>query len=225
VVFFSVVALTLVRGVGQLLVTIGVLIMLFIGYELWGTSIATHAAQHRLAEQLQRQWQSAGGGGTRAVAAPLHLRNGQPFAVLTVPRLGDHYREVLVEGVDTEDLREGAGHYPGSALPGQVGNFAVAGHRTTYGAPFGNIDRLRPRDTIDVHVAHVVYEYSVTGSEIVRPENVGVVAPVPDHPGQSPTQRMLTLTTCNPKYSAQQRLIVHAVLERVINAGSLSSGL
>jgi sortase A len=216
------VAQRLARGVGSVLVTGGVLILLFVVYLLWGTSISTHAAQHRLGQQLQREWRSSLDNGVSTTAS-LRLRGGQPFAVLTIPRLGRSYREVLVEGVDTQDLRVGAGHYLGSAFPGQVGNFAVAGHRTTYGAPFSNIDTLRPNDPIDVRIAGVVYEYAVTSSEIVRPENVGVVAPVPDHPGLAPTRRMLTFTTCHPKYSAQKRLIVHAVLHRVINVANQQS--
>jgi sortase A len=202
-----------VRATGSLLLTVGVLILLLIAYQLWGTGFAARRAQHRLGEELERVWSDP----SRVEVAPaaLHLRDGRPFAILTIPRLGRNYREVVVEGVSTEDLRQGPGHYPGSALPGQVGDFAVAGHRTTYGAPFGDINLLRAGDAVDVRVANIVYEYTVTGHEIVRPSDVAVVAPLPDYPGRAPTHAMLTLTTCNPKYSAQQRLVVHAVLARV----------
>jgi sortase A len=208
-----------VRATGSLLITCGLLVLLFVAYDLWGTSIGTRAAQHRLDRELQHAW----GGSVSSAAGPLagpalRLRDGAPFAILTIPRLGSHYRQVLVQGVGVADLQEGPGHYPGSATPGQIGNFAVAGHRTTYGAPFADLNLLRAGDEVDVQVRDTIYLYRVTGLEIVRPENVGVVAPVPDHPGARPRRAMLTFTTCHPKYSAEKRLIVHAALDRVEQA-------
>lgn len=209
------------RGAGSLLVTCGVLVLLFVGWELWGTSIAAREAQHRLGAELQKQWHAP------AEAAGLHRpprpANGQPFAVLTIQRLGSHYRKVLVQGVDTADLQEGPGHYTGSAWPGQIGNFAVAGHRTTYGAPFGDLNLLRHGDAIDVQINTVVYQYAVTSTEIVTPEDVAVIDPVPDRPGATATKAMLTFTTCHPKYSADKRLIVHAVLEQTIKRATARS--
>ncbi|MGI8681140.1 MAG: class E sortase, partial [Mycobacteriales bacterium] len=127
---------------------------------------------------------------------------------------------VIVEGVARGDLRRGPGHYPGSAMPGQVGNFAVAGHRTTYGAPFGRLDELRPGDAIVLETRASWLTYRVTGTRVVAPNEVAVTAPVPDAPGRQPTQASLTLTTCNPRYSARQRLVVFGLLAKTVpNAG------
>jgi sortase A len=186
------------------------LTLLYIGYQLWGTGPSAGAAQHRLGRQLQREWSTPRV--AEVATAQRSPMDSQPLAILTVPRLGSQYHEVVIEGVSTADLRMAPGHYPGSAMPGQLGNFAVAGHRTTYGAPFGDLNLLRPGDMIAVQVANTSYEYRVTAHEIVRPSDIAVIAPTPDHPGAKPVRGMLTLTTCHPKYSAKERLVVHAQL-------------
>jgi sortase A len=203
----------LLRITGSLLITAATVVLLFTAFELWGTSLPANNAQRGLHRELQRQWAAAPA--TKAPSGDIHVGYGQPFAVLTIPRLGPTYRKVILEGIGTRDLQKGPGHYPGTAMPGEVGDFAVAGHRTTYGAPFGDLDRLHPGDAIDIEVHDATYVYSVTSSEIVPPSNVGVVAPDPDHLGVAPTRRMLTFTTCHPKYSANKRLVVHALLTTV----------
>src|SRR5262249_2321784 len=113
-----------------------------------------------------------------------------------------------IEGVSVADLRKGPGHYPGTAMPGEIGNFVVSGHRTTYLAPFNRLDELRDGDRILIDTRGRQYVYKVTGKRIVRPSDVSVTAPVPEPPKADPTQRLIPLTTCNPKYSAAQRLVV-----------------
>ena len=103
------------------------------------------------------------------------------------------------------DLRKGPGHYPDSPMPGQLGNAAIAGHRTTYGAPFNRIDELAPGDEITIVTVSGTFHYSVTGQLIVTPKQTEVLDPTPD--------ATLTLTTCNPKYSARERLVVKARLD------------
>ncbi|MBB2942541.1 LPXTG-site transpeptidase (sortase) family protein [Actinoplanes lutulentus] len=138
---------------------------------------------------------------------------GQPFAVLHVPRW--HAEYTIVEGVSTADLRKGPGHYPGSALPGQIGNMAVAGHRGPAGLPFNDIDTLRAGDPIMVETATSMYVYRVQRHVIVPPTRVDVVAPTPEKPGVEPTVAMLTLTACHPRFSSKQRYILFAVLDEV----------
>jgi sortase A len=111
---------------------------------------------------------------------------------------------VVVEGTDTAELQQGPGHYPGTPLPGEAGNSAIAGHRTTYLHPFYNLDQLVPGDEITVTTLQGVFDYDVTSSEIVDPSDVAVV--------DDTTTPQLTLTTCNPRFSARQRLVVHAAL-------------
>lgn len=131
--------------------------------------------------------------------------SGEPFAIIRIPtidRLADGW--TVVEGVTRADLRNGAGHMPATPLPGQPGNAVISGHRTTYGAPFHELDQLVPGDLIEVETALGVHTYAMRESVIVRPTELWVTD---DRPGA-----WLTLTTCHPKYSARQRLIVFAEL-------------
>jgi LPXTG-site transpeptidase (sortase) family protein len=119
---------------------------------------------------------------------------------------------VVVQGVRPGDIRYAPGHYPDTAMPGQVGNFSVAGHRI--GSIFWDLDKLRVDDPIVVETAQVWYVYKVSETEVVLPTAVQVVAPVPNKPGAKATTAMLTLTTCNPKFHNYQRLVVHGKLAR-----------
>ncbi len=198
---------------GELLITFGVVVLLFAVYELKVTDWQTAATQRGLASDLQQAWSGAGPGRPGGPDPTVEPVEGKPFAVLRIPRLGDDYSRVVVEGVSHADLQKGPGHYPGTALPGAVGNTVISGHRTTYGAPFSNVDALRPGDVIDIQVRYRTYHYRVTGTRIVSPDAREVLLPVPDRPGVVPTERLLTLTTCNPKYSAAQRLVVVAQMK------------
>ncbi len=114
-----------------------------------------------------------------------------------------------MEGVDPEPLKRGPGHYPGTAAPGQPGNFAVAGHRTTYGAPFYHLDQLRTGD--EVHVVdrdQRAWVYEVVETRVVLPDEVWVIDDDPFESGAP----MLTLITCEPRFSLAKRLIVFAEL-------------
>lgn len=235
---------TLARGIGQLLITVGLLALLFVVYELWVTDILAGRQQQQLSEEIQEQWADdptvttpvepvepgAPGAPAAPAPAPLDVSLGQPFAVLHIPRLGDEWQQVVVEGTAQVQLARGPGHYIGTALPGQQGNFAVAGHRVGRGGPFLNLDRLLPADPIVVETADYWYVYRVLGEaatgsfdgdpsgipgrEIVSPEDVAVIAPTPGGAPDAPASgAYLTLTTCHPKYSAQQRLIIHARLD------------
>jgi sortase A len=209
------------RGAGELLITAGVVILLFIVYELYGTGLTTAREQDRLERQLALEWgdppaadHSAPGEPPAAESSAPPVRPVQPpplsspVAVLTVPRLGEDYRHVVVEGVGLEELKKGPGHQPGTAWPGQLGNTVLAGHRTTYGAPFGRLDELAAGDDVVVTDATGSYTYRISGTEVVDPSDPAVVLPVPRQPGAEPTQRLLTLITCTPKYSAKYRLIL-----------------
>jgi sortase A len=192
---------TIIRSFGELCITAGLLLLLFVAYELWGTGRYTQDQQNRLGQELSQDWRN-----DRVTTE--HIKLGHGLALIRIPRLGDKYHFVVIEGVSVADLRKGPGHYPGTALPGQIGNFVVSGHRTTYQAPFNRIDQLRDGDKILIDTRTKQYVYRVTGHKIVLPTEVDVTAPVPFHPKEKPTQRLITLTTCHPKYSAARRLIV-----------------
>jgi sortase A len=210
----------LIRSVGELCITAGLLVLLFVAYELWGTGAYTEAQQHKLGDELTRSWNSSGG---KAVTTE-RVRLGHGVALIRIPRLGKSFRYVIIEGVSVPDLRKGPGHYPGTAMPGQIGNFVVSGHRTTYLAPFNKLGELRGGDRILIDTRASQYVYKVTSTKVVQPSDVSVAAPVPEHPRANPTKRLITLTTCNPKYSAAQRLIVFGQLlsttPRVKEAGT-----
>lgn len=178
--------------------------LLFCAYLLWGTSAYTQRQQALLQEQLHEEPPS-----TKIKKIAL----GRAVALLRIPRLGRDYQYAVVEGVDQEHLKRGPGHYPGTAMPGQVGNFVLSGHRTTYAAPFNRIDELERDDEIVVEAREARYTYRVTSQQIVEPTEVEVVAPVPGKPDISPIRAMITLSTCHPEYSAAQRLIVYGVLK------------
>jgi LPXTG-site transpeptidase (sortase) family protein len=213
------------RGLGQLLLTVGFVLLLFVVYELYVTDILTGRAQDELQEELRDGWDGAVAG---AAPAPLIPVEGEPFAFLHIPELGAGWERAIVEGTGQDELAQGPGHYVGTALPGQQGNFAVAGHRVGRGSPFLELDELEPGDPIVVETADAWYVYrvigdpatgnvdtgAVPGRQIVAPTDVSVISPTPLAPADAPPSgAYLTLTTCHPEYSARQRLIVHALLE------------
>ena len=212
--------------VGELLVTAGVLTLLFVVWQLYWTDVTSGRAQAATVTSLQQTWDTGPAPTAGAPAAPTAPAapvpdvdqtppTGDAFAIVYVPRFGGDYAVPVVEGTGTEELKEGIGHYAGTALPGEVGNLALAGHRVTYGKPLNLIADLQDGDAVVVATATSWFTYRVTGHEIVSPKQVSVIAPVPDQPGAEPTQAFLTFTACHPLHSARQRYVVHALLESV----------
>lgn len=206
-----------IGGVGRTFVTAGVLILLFVAYQLWGTGFLEARAQTDLLRDFERELDAGPAttpGEPPTTAEPVPIPpDGEAVAIIRIPKIG--VDKVVVEGTTVDDLRKGPGHYAGTPLPGQIGNAAIAGHRTTYGAPFENLDQLADGDTITVETLAGTFDYRVTS--VARPgdeppwEPVFVVNPSQTEVLEdTPTQATLTLTTCNPKYSARERLIVKA---------------
>ena len=200
---------TVVRTVGELCITLGMVVLLFAAWEVWGKTAEVNAHQKDLDSQLNQQWAAPAPAPSGPAPDALPAPNGNAIARLYVPRLNKNW--IVVQGTTKEDIRFAPGHYPASAMPGQIGNFSVAGHRLP--AIFWDLDQMRQGDDIVVETQSFWYVYKVSSIEIVRPTAVEVVAPVPDHPKEKPTQEMVTLTTCNPKYNNYQRLIVHGTLD------------
>lgn len=190
-----------IGAVGRAMMTAGALILLFVAYQLWGTGIQEARSQDALTGQFADQLASAPREIDPADVPPLPPE-GEAVATIKIPKIG--VEKTVVEGVSVDDLKKAPGHYPGTPLPGQPGNAAIAGHRTTYGAPFQNLDQLAPGDTIFVTTLQGRFRYEVNKLEVVRPSQVEVLDPTDDN--------RLTLTTCHPKYSAAQRLVVTATL-------------
>jgi sortase A len=149
-----------------------------------------------------------------AAAALPPIAEGDPIARIEMPRIG--VDKIVVAGVDKNDLKKGPGHYPETPLPGQLGNSAIAGHRTTFGQPFFDVDKLDTGDEIILTTLTGRYVYRVTGQQIVSPSDYQVIATT------DPTRATLTLTSCHPKYTARERIIIFAELDPDASAGSVA---
>ena len=194
---------------GELLITAGVVVLLFVVYQLvWTNFQADRVAQQKV-DTLEHTWETIT---PQDPEFDLPLKSGEAFALLHIPRLGDNYRVPIVQGVSLDALASGVGHYPETAMPGEVGNFSVAGHRATNGEPFAYLDQLQKGDPVIVETSTTWYTYQVTDESIVQPTQVDVILPVPGQPGVEPTKRLMTLTTCNPRWASYERLIFHAKL-------------
>lgn len=155
------------RGIGQTLITLGLIVLLFAVYEVWITNIFAHRAQEKVYNALQQEWKN----GRDPLALPgdnvSTIAPGSGIAVLYIPRLGQDYHFAIVQGSavpDDSQLEKGPAHYGDTALPGQVGNFAIAGHRVGKGEPFLNIDKLLSHDAVIVETKSWWYVYRVLGS-------------------------------------------------------------
>jgi sortase A len=231
---------TVIGAIGRVLITIGVLILLFVAYQLWGTGIYEARAQSDLESEFESELAS-GRSSTTTTAASTTTSSpttaptttaatttttapttttppavvgppaaGDPIGVITIDKIG--VDKVVVEGTSVPDLRKAPGHYEGSPLPGQVGNAAIAGHRTTYGAPFGDVDQLAKNDRISVRTLTGTWNYELTEDPFaVNPDQTEVLDATTD-PATGQPLATLTLTTCHPRYSASERLVVKATL-------------
>lgn len=216
-----------VRTLGELLVTFAVLMALFIVYQLYYTNIVGRQEMSDEVSSMRRAWSVSPGASHRpdlpdpavAAKAPNSApptvptpKYGSGIAIIHIPRLGAEAVRTgtpVLEGVGLDVLNKATGHYPGSAMPGDIGNFAVAGHRKTHGEPFRHLDEIRAGDLVFVETAGSWFTYRVDGDPVVvPPSDVAVVAAVPGHPGVAPSQRLITLTTCDPWWSSTQRMIV-----------------
>lgn len=215
----------ILKSAGWTMIGLGILILAFVAYQLVVTNFLTARSQDQAQETVEEHFVAAqeeievvdtlpppqiDNNATTSTTQPepiVHYSepppaDGAAFGVIRIPKIdADH---VLFEGVDRPTLKKGPGHMPWTPLPGQPGNAVVSGHRTTYGAPFSNLDLLEPGDEILVETALGTHTYVVRDSFIVAPTAVEVTDPK--------RGGWLTLTTCNPKYSARERLIISAEL-------------
>lgn len=207
---------------GELLISAGVLLMAFLVWQLWWTDVEANRAQAAVVEE--RGWdQPLRSDGSCTIATPRHDDPpvmAEPeylttFASMYVPRWDGEPIRTITQGTDRPNVLNplGVGHYIGHEMPGGVGNFALAAHRTTYGKPFNRIAELEVGDPIVVWTQDAWYVYRMTDSTIVYPNQSEVIAPVPNQPGVEPTERYITLTTCHPMFSARERFVVWGVLD------------
>ncbi|QNP71484.1 class E sortase [Streptomyces roseirectus] len=195
------------RALGEVFITTGVLMLLFVGYQLWWTNVRAHAQAGSEANQLQKDWAS----GKRAAGT---FSAGQGFALLHIPKL-----DVVVpiaEGVSNKKVLDKGmvGHYGEGALAtpmpdAKTGNFGIAGHRNTHGEPFRYINRLQPGDAIVVETQDEYFVYKMASMlPVTSPSNTSVLDPIPPGSGFTAPGRYITLTTCTPEFTSKYRLIV-----------------
>lgn len=227
-------------AVGRTLITAGTLILLFVAYQLWGTGLQEAKAQRALKSDFAKVLQADRSTTTTSTSTsttvppattvdpstpttsqalvvtpvttvPANIPPpgyGDPIATIRIPKIG--VTRTVVQGVGVDQLKRGPGHYPDTPLPGQAGNAAIAGHRTTYGQPFHNVDKLAKGDQILLKTRQGEFVYAVDKITIVRPDQTEVLQPTKDANGK--LENRITLTACHPKYSAAKRLIISGVL-------------
>jgi sortase A len=220
--------------VGEVLMTAGIFVLLFLGWHVWYNDVVSGIAQNNAGSELSNEWDNVPlsvpefdrnpGDSSGARISPEPPITASPalnarFATLIVPRFGDTYERAIAYGVDPKKVLNvrsaGLGHYPQTNELGELGNFAIAGHRTTFGAPLGNIDQLRVGDRLYVESEAGWYVYRFRNLEYVWPKDVAVLKPVPWSKAAA-TDRLLTLTSCHPKLSSAERVIAYSVFETFV---------
>ncbi|MFG3404038.1 class E sortase [Streptomyces sp. NPDC048142] len=211
-----------VRTFSELCITVGALIILFVVYFLFWTGVKAADAAEGEIDTLHGQWARQpvapapppASAEPSAPAAPVPYRDGKPFAVLHIPRFGAGWEWPVLENTEVGTLQKGLGHYSGTARPGDTGNFAVAGHRRTYGDPFKDFPKLRPGDAVVVNDGTTWFTYRIAKKPYrTVPTDTAVVDPVPRGSGFEGAGRYLTLTTCEPEWGSSHRLIAWAHLD------------
>ncbi len=210
--------MTIIRTFGKLLISLGVGVLLFVAYVVWGTNFHTEREQERLAQEFDAQ-KTAAGPKPGLPPSDFAPGPGAPVFRILIPKinLNEGRGYIVVEGVDEESLKLGPGHYPecrqefpkplctnfAAAWPGEKGRVILSGHRTTYKAPFLDTDKLANGDKIIIETKWGIFTYEVYRQEVVEPSDSAIVV-------QKDNVRELVLTTCNPKFSAETRLITYA---------------
>lgn len=211
--------LSIVGVLGELLITAGVLVLLFLGWQQWLGDIIVGNQLYGESVQQSQEWIKAAGPEKAAdPAAPpvisASLANGKRFGILYVPRFGSDYARPIAQGTTLSVLnRNNLGHYTTTQMPGAVGNFMVASHRKAYGGDLEHINDLRVGDHIFVSTADGWYQYSFRNLQFVKPTDVAVLDPVPDQPGVQPGDRIITLQSCNPFFSTAERIMAYGTFD------------
>lgn len=219
---------------GELMITVGLVYLLFLGWAVWWTSLVLDRQQASAALDQSRQWMEQideraaravpeggiYGSDVNASSIPVMIEPAdyEAFAVIYIPRLGADWKRIIRQTVDVEKVlnsyNAGIGHYKGTQMPGEVGNFAIAGHDSGWGNTFIDLSKLHVGDRMYVQTRDGWYIYSFVNFEYVQPSAVQVLLPTPRVPNVQPIDRIMTITTCNPPYNAGERLIAYNLFEK-----------
>lgn len=213
----------LLGGIGEILITLGMLLLLFVAWELWWTNIDAGRTQSQVTSAFAQDLDAGAIGDSTVQSqadesfgpAPVTtVPDGETFGIFYIPRFGKDFAQPVTDGVGMDVLNSvGIGHYPATQEPGEPGNFAVAAHRQTHGQVFWDIDKFQDGDKIHLQTRQGFYTYRWSGTEIVHPTQSEVLLPVPHQPGAEPTASVLTMTSCHPPFTTRMRIIAYAELE------------
>ena len=219
-----------VLGAGLLVA--GLACLGWVAYQYLGTNVVSERAFQQESTQLRAQWATKplpnptsdpGGGDTDLDRKPSSaVVPGEAIALLRIPAFGEDYEVPILSGTDLEILSRGVGHYASTAGPGEIGNFAIAGHRVTHGQPFARLLELDKGDEIVVETREAIYTYVLDEppqSLTVQDTDTWVLDPAPNDPGAQPTKAVLTLTTCQDLFRSQDRSVGFAHLASTQNKG------
>ncbi len=217
-----------VRAIGAVLVVAGAAVLAWAAWMNWGTDISARQQMNEKVSEFESSLESgdtaqSSESGTSSGSESVKryddppdwekMSTGSTIGILHVPSWNG-MKIPVIEGSTQDILDTGAaGHYEGTAGPGEIGNFSLAGHRRTYGSNFRHLDRLKQGDVVILETATRWYVYEWESSEVVDPSHVESIYPVPNEPGVEPTQRLMTMTTCYPEWGNSQRLVAHFVLK------------
>ncbi|MFE6849077.1 class E sortase [Streptomyces sp. NPDC057686] len=218
--------------IGEIMITFGLVLILFLAYDIWWTTSAVRVRQEQAIKELRQSWgksdapepsksmESTPQATPRPKQSENHTSSGQeyarglllsdPIGIIRIPRLGKKWQATIHEGVHKRDVldRGFVGHYSPTALPGMQGNVALAAHSITHGALFAHLNRLRHGDRIYIETQYRKLEYVVDGGPyITSPQDVSVITPVPRHSGFDRPGKYITLTTCWPPMTSSKRMI------------------
>lgn len=211
----------LVRVISVIAMVIGFGILAYVAYLFFWPNGDSQEAAAREVAGLEQTWNHPSPSAHhQAREYPKDLQSGEAFAIMRIPRLGADWQQPLVEGVSLPALAKGVGHFRETAMPGQVGNFSVAGHRccaSTHGEPFADLDTIQAGDKVYVETKTHIYVYEMHDWFLVKPDQTHVVNPVPWNPEATPRKARITLVTCNPYWGSTERLITHGVLIKEID--------
>jgi len=218
-----------VRGVisvlGEVFITVGVLMLLMVAYQLWWTNVEGAQAIAAQRDEIVQVWDTDPNPlptETEDIPPEEAPAYGKPIGLLYIPRMESKVNGLpLLQGTGQDVLAKGAGHYRGTAMPGEVGNFAIAAHRSGHGEPFGDFAELRKGDKVYVRTKNAWYTYELTRDEpTLTPYDTWVIQPVPGKPNAEPTEKLITLTTCTPRYGSTGRWAWFGVLVEVTPASA-----
>lgn len=223
--------MTVVGVIGELLITAGVIALLYVAWQMWVGDLIYGAQRNAVGQQLSQEWEQevpAPTPSTSDTPAPPAVitdpaqvpvmaapGDGEQFAVLRVPRFGADYNMPIAGGTTRARTLDpiGIGHYNGTQMPGEIGNFALAAHRLTHGGAFNYLDQLRLGDAIVVETPDGWYTYRYRTLEYVHPTEVAVLDPVPQAPDVAAGNAFITLTSCNPRWTMDERIVAYGVFE------------